>query len=1475
MDGAMLMSGVDAQRFKGFNLDSFLDGKIAEEQAKQAQQSRPSSSSSPAQRRTPSTAGASRRSSARTDSPSQRPSSKLRVPDGENATPSKGPDPEDFVIGDDASDISRATTPVPTPRPVKEGANGPMMEEAETTERVVEKEDAEAKPETQDVATPQEKGKEKVSLPAAEDQLPEDVRKKLARLENLTAKYQGMLLTHSLHRDWHLLLYSQNTLCTDLLRNYRTAHARVASIEPFEATLREHTPLASIADPGALVEFLDQRGVQSDMVMEELKRVSAENREVVKERDELKVKLEEAESKAKEAFDEAAGLRKQREAGKDVTATQEAVNKDGKAEEADPLGATSVETREEKATPTAANSQADAEDETFFSYETEVSRLESEMSQRLTEIQEQKDYINELSTENATLRRDYDMCQLNLSAMQNKITIKEREIGSVQTALQGSTGQLQETKDQLAEALQAKEQQDQDAAASLVETESQIVDLENKLKGYQQSLKESNKELEDKAAAAEENLRKYQKEHDENLKNGKYVQREERMKEIHQNVVTALKEQVKVAEEAQTVAEGRVKELQFENTRMESEADASGELITRLRGHESAAESLRKRLVDVEHERDEAYQLAESKKGHEAAGASLRSQLKSAVKDRDAAYQMIIECGKCAIPERDEVRSLETPTERSSTPRSRSRNSSELTERTEVSTQLTEVSTPSAPDLDGEVPAAGEGKKKNKKKKSKAKKKEVSDVAVNVSTPDAAIADVETPPSIEELIENPEKASTIFLGRRDDKQLYLEFVKKSMQRIQDDRLKEDEEHAELLRHHEQHIEERDQMIRENVKVIKEREDEIGRLKEEIKEQDGRIERLDSKLKGEEELREEAELLKEDVIDARSESTDAKYDLTILREQKAKLQAEFDELHTEDDRTRKSLKEAEVQRDVLVERCTGLETEIVELKNAQSVASEAQMQQLRDKLEAAETSGAALAVAKEACEKQIDELTARHAAHGEESDAKHASLSEDFKELRTKASDLEKDLDAANQLAQTRFKDLTDLRELLGKLQPEAKRLREESVELKMVREEVEKTGASVKKLEGRERDLRAEIAEYKSQVSGKGGEIAALREKVKKGEERSSALEDTYERTRKDLEGSERTRDEAVEVKEKVQVEMKKADDRLKNSWSSLNELEKQVQNLRDEASGLRDEVRLKTAQQASAQSVVDSLQDQARELATQMREVREKNESLDEEVADAHRLLSERGRDGETLRRLLADAEGRAEGKVKEMRERMDLAVEERDRAEEEAGEIGRRKGREIEDLKTKLRDAERESGRATEAKDGAEKRERELRSGREELERAAKQAQEELDEVRAAMRQLRDALDEGERVSRLLEKEKAELSKSLEEREARLERLQKSSKGMAEELRSLQSASKLRHGSMQSSRSSMDVSSPRVTSPVPKGNANNGSLVASSGGGGEKGVVDMNYLKNVLLQFLEQREKKHQMQLVPVLGMLLHFDR
>ena len=59
----------------------------------------------------------------------------------------------------------------------------------------------------------------------------------------------------------------------------------------------------------------------------------------------------------------------------------------------------------------------------------------------------------------------------------------------------------------------------------------------------------------------------------------------------------------------------------------------------------------------------------------------------------------------------------------------------------------------------------------------------------------------------------------------------------------------------------------------------------------------------------------------------------------------------------------------------------------------------------------------------------------------------------------------------------------------------------------------------------------------------------------------------------------------------------------------------------------------------------------------------------------------------------------------------------------------------------------------------------------------------------------------------------------------------------------------------------------------PVSRGS--NGTPTAAGAGKDAGGAIDYVYLKNVLLQFLETPEKKHQMQLVPVLGMLLHMDK
>lgn len=98
-----------------------------------------------------------------------------------------------------------------------------------------------------------------------------------------------------------------------------------------------------------------------------------------------------------------------------------------------------------------------------------------------------------------------------------------------------------------------------------------------------------------------------------------------------------------------------------------------------------------------------------------------------------------------------------------------------------------------------------------------------------------------------------------------------------------------------------------------------------------------------------------------------------------------------------------------------------------------------------------------------------------------------------------------------------------------------------------------------------------------------------------------------------------------------------------------------------------------------------------------------------------------------------------------------------------------------------------------------------------------------------------------------------------------------------MADEIRGIQTAKTQRLKSEgHSSRSSTEYPSRQqlLDSPTPKGTSS--SATSADGSNGHIPTpIDYVYLKNVLLQFLEQKDKKHQMQLIPVLGMLLHFDR
>lgn len=492
------------------------------------------------------------------------------------------------------------------------------------------------------------------------------------------------------------------------------------------------------------------------------------------------------------------------------------------------------------------------------------------------------------------------------------------------------------------------------------------------------------------------------------------------------------------------------------------------------------------------------------------------------------------------------------------------------------------------------------------------------------------------------------------------------------------------------------------------------------------------------------------------------------------------QATIVDLQEELDRLRVLLKE----RDAAIDRMHGklkhqeelseeietLRDDLVNLGQEHVVAKDKEKELLAEKRN--------LLTVIEGLERELTDLRGIHASDTVGSKQKQEDLVEQFEDLKIKSTALQTDLLAAQQLASSRFKDLTDLKNVLQRAQPEINALRSEVAETKAVKEALAKKEAEFKRLDARHEEMRAEVAKLKQATIDRDLEIKLLNQKITQETTSRLRAEDISTKIGHEIQHLETEKRQATESLDKLSRDLAKSRDDLASSRVKLRDLDQQLSQVKRDNEGLKEDVELKMAQYASAQSLMASMRDQTAEMAMQMKEARDRCESLEEELAEAHRLLSERSREGETMRRLLADVEGRADSRTREMKERMDTAIEERDRTEDEASTAARRKARELEDLRNRLRETERGLKKAEGDKEELEIAQRDWKRRREELEQKSEQYTKEVDEVRTAMGELRDALDESERQARELEKQKAEMRRSVEDAQHRLDKLQKTNK-------------------------------------------------------------------------------------------------
>ncbi|KAI1793914.1 peroxisomal membrane anchor protein conserved region-domain-containing protein [Ganoderma leucocontextum] len=316
---------------------------------------------------------------------------------------------------------------------------------------------------------------------------------------------------------------------------------------------------------------------------------------------------------------------------------------------------------------------------------------------------------------------------------------------------------------------------------------------------------------------------------------------------------------------------------------------------------------------------------------------------------------------------------------------------------------------------------------------------------------------------------------------------------------------------------------------------------------------------------------------------------------------------------------------------------------------------------------------------------------------------------------------------------------------------------------------------------------------------------------------------------------------------------------------SRIVNLESTVKTLSAEKDELFDQVQLRQAETESSQSLLESLQGQNTELQYQLREANDRVALLQEEFSDARREQEIRvvssGPSAEEVTRLLAAAESKHEMKLNDLRRRLAEAERERDEGEARWSKTVIERAREVESLKAAINSSQKTKEEETE---GVQALEQEIESLK--------------GEIRSYQTQLKDLLAQLEKSAEVeatvkdqlagLSAKAGDLQQIVDESKNRETQLRTQNKTLREELRKVQSSGvgywAARNESTSELRSPTSSISDLPSRDVPE---RIGTPTAQS----SDEEVNFEYLRNVILQFLEHKEMRPH--LVRILSTILRF--
>ncbi|KAJ3737155.1 hypothetical protein DFJ43DRAFT_1049484 [Lentinula guzmanii] len=345
-------------------------------------------------------------------------------------------------------------------------------------------------------------------------------------------------------------------------------------------------------------------------------------------------------------------------------------------------------------------------------------------------------------------------------------------------------------------------------------------------------------------------------------------------------------------------------------------------------------------------------------------------------------------------------------------------------------------------------------------------------------------------------------------------------------------------------------------------------------------------------------------------------------------------------------------------------------------------------------------------------------------------------------------------------------------------------------------------------------------------------------------------------------------------------------DKELANRNARITQLENSLNAVVRDKNSYFEQAQIRQAEVESSQSHLESLQSQNAELQHQLREQGDRIVLLNEELFEARRERdlspSVHSKDStytssEDTARLLTSVEVKYETKLTELKRVLNNVEKERNESDAEWSRKLREKNKELERVSSLL-------GTATQSKAQDHGLAETLKLEISSLQQQIQLSQNEISELRGQIVQLKD--NENTFTARETEAETKikVLEQKLEEVKSRESQLRTNNKTLREELRKVQSSAALldrqrnpgigywnsRNDSAAASSESINSSSTSLPANG-RASSDNAHRIHNTPAKKEEEEVNLEYLRNVILQFLEHKEMRPN--LVRVLSIILHF--